>query len=87
MLIMLLCCRVVAMAGQRRKVLGHVVTDLCSRMNRTKKMPGEEAMETPLNRCLTTFDITLLGWFLLGAMYPMVFSIRAFFGFSLVVLN
>lgn len=61
------------MAGQRRKVLGHVVTDLCSRMNRTKKMPGDEAMETPLNRCLTTFDITLLGWFSLKQSYKFSF--------------
>lgn len=49
------------MPAQRRKVLGHVVTDLCTRMNRTKKLPGVEVMETPLNRCLNTFDITLLG--------------------------
>ncbi|KAL0268270.1 UNVERIFIED_CONTAM: hypothetical protein PYX00_010281 [Menopon gallinae] len=49
------------MPGQRRRVLGHVVSDLCSKMNRTKKLPGIEAMATPLNRCLNTFDITLLG--------------------------
>jgi cationic amino acid transporter 4 len=41
-------------------ILGHVVTDLSSKMNRTKKM-GTDVMETPLNRCLNTFDITLLG--------------------------
>jgi cationic amino acid transporter 4 len=41
-------------------VLGHVVTDLSSKMNRTKKL-GADVMETPLSRCLNTFDITLLG--------------------------
>jgi cationic amino acid transporter 4 len=41
-------------------ILGHVVTDLSSKMNRTKKL-GADVMETPLNRCLNTFDITLLG--------------------------
>lgn len=29
-------------------------------MNRTKQLPSD-LMETPLNRCLNTFDITLLG--------------------------
>ncbi|PSN48720.1 Cationic amino acid transporter 4 [Blattella germanica] len=48
------------MPSSRRKILGHVVTDLSSKMNRTKKM-GADIMETPLNRCLNTFDITLLG--------------------------
>ncbi|GAB6024755.1 hypothetical protein CHUAL_009882 [Chamberlinius hualienensis] len=33
---------------------------LCVKMNRTKKLE-EDLMQTPLKRCLTTFDITLLG--------------------------
>ncbi|XP_069699086.1 cationic amino acid transporter 4 [Periplaneta americana] len=48
------------MPSSRRMILGHVVTDLSSKMNRTKKL-GSDLMETPLNRCLNTFDITLLG--------------------------
>ncbi|KAJ8894785.1 hypothetical protein PR048_000092 [Dryococelus australis] len=48
------------MPGSRRMILGHVVTDLSSKMNRTKKL-GPDVLQTPLNRCLSTFDITLLG--------------------------
>lgn len=48
------------MPGTRRIILGHVMSGLCSKMNRTKPVPAD-VMETPLNRCLTTFDITLLG--------------------------
>nr|CAD7267601.1 unnamed protein product [Timema shepardi] len=48
------------MPGARRMILGHVVSDLSSKMNRTKKLGGD-VLETPLNRCLNTFDITLLG--------------------------
>lgn len=44
-------------------ILGHVMSGLCSKMNRTKQLPAD-VMETPLNRCLNTFDITLLGIFL-----------------------
>nr|CAD7463018.1 unnamed protein product [Timema tahoe] len=47
------------MPGARRMILGHVVSDLSSKMNRTKKLGGD-VLETPLNRCLNTFDITLL---------------------------
>nr|CAD7205820.1 unnamed protein product [Timema douglasi] len=47
------------MPGARRMILGHVVSDLSSKMNRTKKLGGD-ILETPLNRCLNTFDITLL---------------------------
>ncbi|XP_058829462.1 cationic amino acid transporter 4 [Topomyia yanbarensis] len=48
------------MPGARRMILGHVMSGLCSKMNRTKQLPAD-LMETPLNRCLNTFDITLLG--------------------------
>lgn len=48
------------MPGSRRMILSHVVSDLSARMNRTKKL-GADVMETPLNRCLSTLDITLLG--------------------------
>ncbi|XP_063228375.1 cationic amino acid transporter 4 [Bacillus rossius redtenbacheri] len=48
------------MPSSRRLILGHVVTDLGSKMNRTKKL-GPDVLQTPLNRCLSTFDITLLG--------------------------
>lgn len=41
-------------------ILGHVMSGLCTKMNRTKQLPVD-VMETPLNRCLNTFDITLLG--------------------------
>ncbi|KAB0804016.1 hypothetical protein PPYR_00986 [Photinus pyralis] len=48
------------MPSSRKMILGHVMSDLCSKMNRTKQLP-RDVMETPLNRCLNTFDITLLG--------------------------
>lgn len=48
------------MPATRRIILGHVMSGLCSKMNRTKPLPTD-AMETPLKRCLNTFDITLLG--------------------------
>lgn len=41
-------------------ILKHVMSGICSKMNRTKQLPSD-VMETPLNRCLNTFDITLLG--------------------------
>ncbi|XP_053658741.1 cationic amino acid transporter 4 [Anopheles marshallii] len=48
------------MPSARRMILGHVMSGLCTKMNRTKQLPAD-LMETPLNRCLNTFDITLLG--------------------------
>jgi cationic amino acid transporter 4 len=48
------------MAGARRKILGHVMSGLCTKMNRTKQL-GSDVMETPLKRCLNTWDMTLLG--------------------------
>ncbi|XP_065173363.1 cationic amino acid transporter 4 [Atheta coriaria] len=48
------------MPGSRKMILGHVMSGICSKMNRTKQLPAD-VMETPLNRCLNTFDITLLG--------------------------
>ncbi|XP_004522528.2 cationic amino acid transporter 4 [Ceratitis capitata] len=48
------------MPSTRRIILGHVMSGLCSKMNRTKPVPAD-VMETPLKRCLNTFDITLLG--------------------------
>ncbi|XP_012282383.1 cationic amino acid transporter 4 [Orussus abietinus] len=48
------------MPSVRRMILGHVMSGMFSKMNRTKKLQGD-VMETPLNRCLSTFDITLLG--------------------------
>lgn len=48
------------MPGARRKILGHVMSDLCVKMNRRKQMPSD-SMDTPLKRCLSTLDITLLG--------------------------
>lgn len=51
------------MPSARRMILGHVMSGLCSKMNRTKQLPAD-LMETPLNRCLNTFDITLLGRYL-----------------------
>ncbi|BES96324.1 cationic amino acid transporter [Nesidiocoris tenuis] len=50
------------MPGSRHKILGHVFSGFCTKMNRCKQMnSGEDVMETPLKRCLNTFDITLLG--------------------------
>ncbi|KAL0883205.1 hypothetical protein ABMA27_016641 [Loxostege sticticalis] len=48
------------MPGARHKILGHVLSGFCHKMNRRKSIHGD-SMDTPLNRCLTTFDITLLG--------------------------
>ncbi|XP_060824155.1 cationic amino acid transporter 4 [Bombus pascuorum] len=48
------------MPSVRRMILGHVMSGLCSKMNRTKKLQGD-LLETPMKRCLSTFDITLLG--------------------------
>ncbi|XP_063975790.1 cationic amino acid transporter 4 [Diachasmimorpha longicaudata] len=48
------------MPSVRRMILGHVMSGMCTRMNRTKRLDGD-SMETPLKRCLTTFDMTLLG--------------------------
>ncbi|XP_059048503.1 cationic amino acid transporter 4-like [Achroia grisella] len=48
------------MPGARHKILGHVLSGFCHKMNRRKPIYGD-TMDTPLNRCLTTFDITLLG--------------------------
>ncbi|KAM3965325.1 cationic amino acid transporter 4 [Aphomia sociella] len=48
------------MPGARHKILGHVLSGFCHKMNRRKPLYGD-TMDTPLNRCLTTFDITLLG--------------------------
>ncbi|KAJ8915996.1 hypothetical protein NQ315_016674 [Exocentrus adspersus] len=44
----------------RKIILKHVMSGICTKMNRTKQLPAD-VMETPLNRCLNTFDITLLG--------------------------
>lgn len=51
------------MPGARHKILGHVLSGFCHKMNRRKPLYGD-SMDTPLNRCLTTLDITLLGEYL-----------------------
>ncbi|OAD60945.1 Cationic amino acid transporter 4 [Eufriesea mexicana] len=48
------------MPSVRRMILGHVMSGLCVKMNRAKKLQGD-LLETPMKRCLSTFDITLLG--------------------------
>ncbi|CAH0564535.1 unnamed protein product [Brassicogethes aeneus] len=48
------------MPGSRKMILKHVMSGICTKMNRTKQLPSD-VMETKLNRCLNTFDITLLG--------------------------
>lgn len=53
------------MPGARHKILGHVLSGFCHKMNRRKPLYGD-SLDTPLNRCLTTFDITLLGKSILG---------------------
>lgn len=52
------------MPSSRKMILNHVMSGLCTKMNRTKQLPAD-IMETPLNRCLNTIDITLLGKHLL----------------------
>lgn len=56
------------MPSSRKMILGHVMSGLCSKMNRTKQLPAD-VMETPLNRCLNTFDITLLGLYISSKIY------------------
>ncbi|XP_017139121.1 cationic amino acid transporter 4 [Drosophila miranda] len=48
------------MPSSRRAIMKHILSGMCSKMNRTKVVPTD-VMETPLNRCLNTFDIALLG--------------------------
>ncbi|KAL0122798.1 hypothetical protein PUN28_007471 [Cardiocondyla obscurior] len=48
------------MPSVRRMILGHVVSGLYTKMCRRKKLEGD-MLETPMKRCLSTFDITLLG--------------------------
>lgn len=48
------------MPSVRRMILGHVMSGLYNKMNRRKKLDGD-MLETPMKRCLSTFDITLLG--------------------------
>ncbi|XP_058810798.1 cationic amino acid transporter 4 isoform X2 [Phymastichus coffea] len=48
------------MPSVRRIILGHVMSDMRAKINRKKKLEGD-VMDTPLKRCLSTFDITLLG--------------------------
>ncbi|XP_044728670.1 cationic amino acid transporter 4 [Chrysoperla carnea] len=48
------------MPGVRKMILSHVMSGLCGKMNRVKHLDGD-VMETPLRRCLNTFDMTLLG--------------------------
>ncbi|XP_017886052.1 cationic amino acid transporter 4 [Ceratina calcarata] len=48
------------MPSVRRMILGHVMSGLHNKMNRTKKFKGD-ILETRMKRCLSTFDITLLG--------------------------
>lgn len=50
------------MPSSRHKILSHVFSGICCKLNRTKRLSLDSCeLETPLKRCLTTFDITLLG--------------------------
>lgn len=50
------------MPTSRHKILSHVFNGICFKVNRTKRLSLDSSdLETPLKRCLTTFDITLLG--------------------------
>ncbi|KAI5745421.1 hypothetical protein M8J76_010916 [Diaphorina citri] len=50
------------MPASRHKIVTHVFSGFCDKMSRTKQLdPSTDLMETPLKRCLNTFDITLLG--------------------------
>ena len=46
--------------GLRQRAACHLLNATCFRMNRRKTLE-ENVMETPLRRCLSTLDITLLG--------------------------
>ncbi|XP_012522514.1 cationic amino acid transporter 4 [Monomorium pharaonis] len=48
------------MPSVRRMILGHVVSGVYNKMSRRKKLEGD-LLETPMKRCLSTIDITLLG--------------------------
>lgn len=48
------------MPSVRKMILDHVMSGLYNKMCRRKKLEGD-LLETPLKRCLSTFDITLLG--------------------------
>jgi cationic amino acid transporter 4 len=48
------------MGGLRNRATMHWLSSTCFRMNRCKTL-AENLMETPLRRCLSTLDITLLG--------------------------
>lgn len=48
------------MGGLRNRLLCRFVSSTCFQMNRRKTL-GENLMETPLRRCLSTLDITMLG--------------------------
>ncbi|XP_011499401.1 PREDICTED: cationic amino acid transporter 4 [Ceratosolen solmsi marchali] len=48
------------MPSVRRMILSHVMSGMCAKINRKKQLQGD-VMDTPLKRCLSTFDITLLG--------------------------
>lgn len=61
-----ICLKEIRMPSVRRMILGHVMSGLCSKMNRTKKLQGD-LLETPMKRCLSTFDITLLGKYAFSA--------------------
>lgn len=49
------------MGGLRNRVICRLVSSTCFQMNRRKTL-GEDVMDTPLRRCLSTLDITMLGW-------------------------
>lgn len=48
------------MAGARRQVLARVAAGIWLRMGRTRPL-DQDPLDTQLNRCLSTLDITLLG--------------------------
>lgn len=64
------------MPGARHKILGHVLSGFCHKMNRRKPLYGD-SLDTPLNRCLTTFDITLLGKLLHILSNFYIFTVKA----------
>lgn len=53
------------MPASRHKILKHIFGGICSKLNRTKQINTESSnLDTQLNRCLNTFDITFLGMIL-----------------------
>lgn len=50
----------------QRMSLSHVMFDFYDKINRRKKLDGD-MLETPMKRCLSTFDLTMLGEYIFNS--------------------